>query len=104
MGVRVTKDVMYLTHGYAVPNQVSSGASTRHYYHIQELLDHHWTVHLITSNQSTISDESVSGQEAQHAKNLNLVYVGLPTIRKNNLLNRMNYHLQGGSASSCYMH
>jgi glycosyltransferase involved in cell wall biosynthesis len=90
----MNKGLTYLTHGYAVPDQVSSGASTRHYYHIRELLDNGRTVYLITSNQSTVSDESTLEHENHESENLIIDYINLPGIKKNSIVVRMNYHLQ----------
>jgi len=49
----MNKGLTYLTHGYAVPDQVSSGASTRHYYHIRQrsVTSQRWNMK--TMNQKT---------------------------------------------------
>lgn len=88
----MNKRCLYLTNCYALPNQVSVGAATRHYYHVQALAQKGTHVDVVTSSVSTISGERLEFGEEHPSIRVKDILV--QTIGKDTIISRMTYHLR----------
>lgn len=84
--------VLYLTNCYALPEQISVGAATRHYYHVQALAENGVLVNVVTSSVSTISGEQLHFEQ-RHPK-IRVRDVLIESIGRDSLWSRMSYHLK----------
>lgn len=88
----MTTRCLYLTNCYAPPDQVSVGAATRHYYHVQALAENSIHVDVVTSAVSTISGERLALKS--ESPNIDIKDFSVGTVGKDTLLSRMSYHVR----------
>jgi glycosyltransferase involved in cell wall biosynthesis len=86
----MAESVLYLTHGYARPNQISTGAATRHFYHVQGLVEKGKRVRVITSDQPTISSTRLEFDKGN--QNPAIQTISVPAIGRDGIVPRMAYH------------
>ena len=88
----MTKHVLYLTNCYALPDQISSGPATRHFYHVQSMVAQGLYVRVVTSDQSTVSSGKLTFD--QTSDNPQIQSISIPAIQKNGIVPRITYHMR----------
>lgn len=94
------RHTLYVANSYAPPGQVSSGPSTRHYYHVQALTELSDTVTVVTSDSSPISEAKIEDHSEGAVK---VRTVRTETVRGGGLRSRVQYHVAffGRSLRNC---